>query len=53
MGKKALVGWALIALAGVLSITIVSAEIAALVGQTGAETSETLPMVGFTPAGDD
>ena len=53
MGRKALVGWALIALAGALSITIVSLEIVSLVGDSASETSETLPVIGFTPAGDD
>jgi hypothetical protein len=53
VSKKAQAGWALIALAGVLSIAIVGYEIAVLVGQSSAESSETLPVVGFVPAGDD
>jgi hypothetical protein len=42
----------LIALAGVISSTIVAIEITALVGQASAESSETLPVIGFEPIDD-
>ena len=53
MGKKARLGWALIALAGVLSASIVSFEIVSLVGSSDAESSETLPVIGFVPPLED
>lgn len=53
MGRKAAAGWALIALAGVLSIAIVSVEIVALVNEANAETSENLPVIGFVPPLED
>lgn len=53
MGRKALAGWTLIALAGVLSVSIVSLEIISLVTEAGSETSETLPVIGFVPELDD
>lgn len=49
VGRTAKFGWALIALAGALSVTIVSFEIVALVGGSDVETSETLPVVGVVP----
>jgi hypothetical protein len=53
MGKKQRAGWALIAAAGVLSASIVAWEVADLVRVSTSETSETLPVVGFTPVDDD
>jgi hypothetical protein len=53
VGSKQRAGWALIAIAGALSTGIVAVEIVALVNDAGAETSETLPVIGFVPAGDD
>lgn len=49
MGRTAKIGWTLIALAGALSISIVSFEIVSLVGESDVESSETLPVVGFVP----
>lgn len=46
-------GWALIALAGVLSTGIVVSEILSLVDQAAAESSETLPVIGFVPSDND
>jgi len=45
-------GWALIALAGVISSTIVAIEIDALVSTANPESSETLPINGFEPFDD-
>jgi hypothetical protein len=45
-------GWALIAVAGVISSAIVTIEITALVGQASVESSETLPVIGFEPIDD-
>ncbi len=42
-------GWALIAVAGVISSTIVALEITHLVGEANPESSETLPVIGFEP----
>jgi hypothetical protein len=42
-------GWALIALAGVISSTIVAIEINALISSSSPESSETLPIIGFEP----
>jgi len=49
VGRVAKLGWALIALAGVLSMSIVAFEIVALVADADVESSETLPVVGFVP----
>jgi hypothetical protein len=49
VGRVAKLGWALIALAGALSISIVAFEIVALVADADVESSETLPVVGFVP----
>ncbi|MCF8548895.1 MAG: hypothetical protein K9G03_02835 [Pontimonas sp.] len=53
MGINQRMGWALIALAGALSIGIVSLEIYSLATQESPETSETLPALEFEPAGED
>jgi len=50
---KARLGWALIALAGAVSISIVAFEIVALVGDADVESSETLPVIGFVPSLED
>lgn len=52
MGKKQRAGWALIGAAGMLSAGIVAWEISALLSTENSETSETLPVVGFTPIDD-
>ena len=53
MGINQRMGWALIALAGALSIGIVSLEIYSLATQESPESSETLPALEFVPAGED
>lgn len=53
MSAKRQAGWALIALAGAVSTGIVAMEILALVESAQAESSETLPVVGFVPASED
>ena len=53
MGTNQRVGWALIALAGSLSVGIVSLEIYSLATQQSPESSETLPALEFDPAGED
>jgi hypothetical protein len=50
---KARLGWALIALAGAVSISIVAFEIVALVADADVESSETLPVIGFVPPVED
>jgi len=47
------IGWALIALAGSLSVGIVSLEIYSLATLQSPESSETLPALEFEPAGED
>jgi len=42
-------GWLLIAVAGVISSSIVALEITNLVGVANPESSETLPVIGFEP----
>lgn len=42
-------GWVLIAIAGVISSSIVALEIATLVGSVSPESSETLPVISFEP----
>ena len=51
--RKQQAGWALIAVAGVISTGIVVTEILSLVDQAEAESSETLPVVGFVPSDND
>jgi hypothetical protein len=51
--RKQQAGWALIALAGVMSTGIAVTEILSLVNQADAESSESLPVIGFVPSGDD
>jgi hypothetical protein len=51
--RKQQAGWALIALAGVMSTGIVATEILSLVDQAEAESSETLPVIGFVPSEND
>lgn len=51
--RKQQAGWALIALAGVLSTGIAVTEILNLVDQADAESSETLPVIGFVPSDND
>lgn len=51
--RKQQAGWALIALAGVMSTGIVVTEILNLVDQADAESSETLPVIGFVPSDND
>jgi len=53
MGTNQRVGWALIALAGSLSVGIVSLEIYSLATQQSPESLETLPALEFEPAGED
>ncbi|CAB4563731.1 unannotated protein [freshwater metagenome] len=53
MARKQKAGWALIALAGAMSTGIAVTEILSLVGQADAESSETLPVIGFVPSVDD
>ncbi len=53
MVRKQQAGWALIALAGVMSTGIAVTEILSLVNQADAESSESLPVIGFVPSGDD
>jgi hypothetical protein len=53
MGRSQRLGWALIALAGVVSAGIVSLEIYNLATLNSPESSETLPTLEFEPAGED
>lgn len=53
MGQKQKFGWALITLAGVISIGVLSLEIFDLLSSAESETSETLPVVGFEPLPND
>lgn len=53
MGKRQRAGWALIAAAGTFSAVIVAWEISELVSMADSETSETLPVVGFSPIDSD
>lgn len=53
VGKSRRAGWALIAIAGVVSAGIVSWEISDLAAEAGSESSDTLPVIGFVPPGDD
>ena len=53
MGINLRIGWALIALAGSLSVGIVALEIYAMANQQSPESSETLPALEFEPAGED
>jgi len=47
VSAKQRAGWALIAVAGVISSTIVTLEVTALIGSHNPESSETLPVIGF------
>ena len=53
MGSNQRIGWALIALAGALSVGIVSLEIYTLATQESPESSETRPARELEPAGED
>lgn len=53
MGTSRRLGWSLIALAGFLSLGIVSLEIVSLANFGNSNSSETLPVLEFQPAGED
>jgi hypothetical protein len=53
MGHKQRYGWALIALAGAVSIGIVGLEVFALMEVAQNQTSESLPVLGFDPLLDE
>ncbi len=46
-------GWSLIALAGFLSLGIVSLEIISLVNIGNSDSQDVLPVLEFQPAGED
>jgi hypothetical protein len=49
MSRNQRAGWALIAVAGAISTSIVAFEIVQLVTTADPESSETLPVIGFEP----
>ena len=49
MSGKRTLGWLLIASAGLVSTSIVTAEVISLVGELEPESSESLPVIGFEP----
>lgn len=49
MSGRRTLGWLLIAGAGLVSTSIVTAEVISLVGELEPESSESLPVIGFEP----
>lgn len=53
MGKKQRAGWLLVGAAAAISVGIVTTEVLSLVQADRPASSETLPVIGFTPVPED